>query len=171
MAKNTTAIDKKKKKIGKIEDDINKITQSIISVETDKMIGNRSEEEANGIVKNLEKHRLGLHAQIEELKEEVASKEQKRKWIDWVKEFGNRIEAKKNPDLPTEEKKRFLEGVVERVTLTNISKQEHTLDIEFRLPYVNDKFKWHADRRDGYTITDGDKHLNLSTNLLKKTRD
>jgi len=41
-------------------------------------------------------------------------------------------------DFSTEEKSKFLKGVVEKIVVHTVDKQEHSLKINFRLPYVGD---------------------------------
>lgn len=106
------------------------------------LIGKRDKVEVERIVKNLEKNRLKLESEIEEISESLFESQQQKKWVDWVKEFGSRIDKLKDPEFTKEDKKNFLKGIVNKIVVTNKDTRKHELKIEFRLPYVCDKFSY-----------------------------
>ncbi len=127
--------------------------------------------EVERIVKNLEKHRLKLETEIEEISRLLLENQQQRRWVDWVKEFGNRIDKLKDPDFTIEDRKKFLEGVVNKIVVTNKDVRKHELKIEFRLPYVGDKFGYNdpSNKSKRYTIKKGRKTKKMVLDFLKKT--
>lgn len=159
------------KKQNKLKKEIDDVTDSIINFESTVLIGKRDKKEVEKIVKNLEKHRLSLESEVEKISQALLDDEQQRKWIDWVKEFASRVEQFKNPDFPIEDRKRFLEGVLNRVVVTNKNLKEHELKIEFRLPYVGDNYvyKNSEDKSQGYVIKRGKKSKKVVLDLLKKS--
>ena len=58
------------------------------------------------------------------LLETLKSHKQQTKWIDWVKDYGEKIENLRNKDLDVVEKKKFLGGVLkEEMSLLKINIQ------------------------------------------------
>jgi len=94
-----------------------------------------------------------------------------RVWIDWLKEFGKRIDDLRDPSLSVEEKKRFLEGVVDQIDVSSVDTQTHELQIKFAFPYVGDRLV--RDTGKGKTarstVKGGRKVKKVRTNLLKKS--
>ena len=169
--KSVSDIKKLENKQKKLKKEVDDVTESIVNSESLVLIGKRDKVEVEKIVKNLEKHRLFLETQIEEISQSLLEDQQQRRWVDWVKEFGSRIDKLKDPDFTIEERKKFIEGVVNKILVTNNNVREHELKIEFRLPYVGDKFEYNdpSNKSKGYTIKKGRKTKKVVTDLLKKT--
>jgi len=169
--KSSTEIKKLKNRQKKLKKELDDVTESIVNFESSVLIGKRDKIEIEKIVKNLEKHRLKLEADIEEISLSLLDDQRQKNWVDWVKEFGSRIDKLNSPDLSVEDKKKFLEGVIDRILVTNNDVREHELKIEFRLPYVGDKLEYKdpKNKSKGYSIKKGHKSKKLLVNLLKKT--
>lgn len=76
--------------------------------------------------------------------------ESARVWVDWLKEFRDRVDELRDPSLSVADKKRFLNGIVEKVTVSGNSEGEHEVGIPFAFPYVNDQLvypKQHKKKR------------------------
>ena len=60
-------------------------------------------------------------------------------------------------------KKRFLEGLLENISVTSDDKQTHSITLNFKIPYVNDKLVWkdQTKKSDGYDLTGGDDNITL----------
>ena len=129
-------IKKTKSKLKKIETEIRDVTNSIVNLETDQILKKRSSTEVRSILENVEKVRQKLESDRDSLTQQIYSLENRTSWIDWINEFGKRIN--KMSDFSTEEKSKFLKGVVEKIVVHTVDKQEHLLKINFRLPYVGD---------------------------------
>lgn len=155
----------------KLKKEVDHVTDSIVNSESLVLIGKRDKVEVERIVKNLERHRLSLETQIEEISQSLLANQQQRQWVDWVKEFGHRIDKLTDPDFNIEDRKKFLEGVVNKILVTNNDVREHELLIEFRLPYVGDEFEYNnpSKKSKGYTIKKGQKNKKVVIDLLKKT--
>ena len=123
------------------------------------------------MIKNLENHRLQLETEKETLIKTIQKEQLGRVWVDWVKEFGKRIDDLRDTSLTTEEKKRFLAGVVDQIDVKSTDKQNHELNIKFSLPYLGDRFVYNnPDRKkDGYRIKGGKSSKRVRVNLLKKS--
>jgi DNA invertase Pin-like site-specific DNA recombinase len=129
-------IKKTKNKLKKIETEIRDVTNSIVNLETDQILKKRSSSEVKSILENVEKVRQKLESDRDSLNQQIYSLENRTSWIDWINEFGKRIN--KMSDFSTEEKSKFLKGVVEKIVVHTVDKQKHELKINFRLPYVGD---------------------------------
>lgn len=81
-----------------------------------------------------------------------------RKWVDWVKMFGEEVDSKEC--LTEEQKKLYLFGLIEKITVLYLSEtNEHQLNIKFHLPIVNDGLKWNNPQIKslGYKVKKGKK--------------
>ncbi len=54
-----------------------------------------------------------------------------------------------------------MDGVLDKIVVTNIDTQTHELKIYFRLGYAGDKFQWDDEKNKskGYTIKNGQKKI------------
>lgn len=167
-AKDVQNLQNKQKRLLK---DVDKTTDSIVNFETLVLIGKRDKIEGKKIVRNMESHRLNLEAEIEVISNQLLDDQQQRRWVDWVKEFGSRIDNLKDPDISIEDRKKVLTGVVSKIVVLNTDLREHELKIEFRLPYVDDGVKYNdlCDKSKGYKLEHGKNTKKLVVDLLKKT--
>ncbi len=172
VRKSQSEIKRSQNKLRKLKKEIDEVTHSIINFETSVLIGNRDKIEGKKIVKNLEIHRETLESQVEEINQSILEEEKQKTWIDWVKEFGSRIEKIKDPDFSIEDRKSVIKGVVNQIVVSNKDVRKHELKIEFRLPYVGDsiEFKDQKKKSKGYKVKNGRKIKGVIVDLLKKTK-
>tara|TARA_B100001964_G_scaffold220394_1_gene263398 strand:- start:2281 stop:2913 length:633 start_codon:yes stop_codon:yes gene_type:complete len=157
----------------KVNDEMmKKISESIVNQETDKLIGIRSEEEIQNVLGKLDEQMLKLRVKKEELQTEVSKRYTENEWTDWVKEWGSRLEEMKSSDFTFEDKKNFIRSVVEKIVVQSDGKIEHELDIQFKLPYVNDKLVWNDEEKKskGYILKNGGYSKRLRISYLKKNK-
>ena len=155
-----------------VEDLIENISNSIVNNEADKLIGVRQKKEVDNVLKRLDKELLIQRSNRENIIKELSSTENKGKWVDWVVEWGNRIEELKNPDLSIKDKKKFIAAVVDKIIVENTKGREHELTIKFNLPYVNDKLVWNDENKKskGYFLKNGSRSKLLRVSQLKKSQ-
>ena len=109
---------------------------------------------------------------VVELGKDVSNTESNSKWVDWVKEFGKRIDQLSKIDDPKNQND-FLKGVVDKIEVTKSDQNNkyQILNIYFKLPFVDDRFEWKdvSKKSKGYSISDGDftKKIDVSS-MLKK---
>jgi DNA invertase Pin-like site-specific DNA recombinase len=165
-----TDLKNKNKKLQVIKNDLKKLNDSILNIETLNLLGKYNNDDMKVIFNNLENHRLKLEAKQSETINNILEVKQQQTWIDWVKEFGIRIKDLSKSDLSIEQKKRFLEGVVTRIIVFNADSTSHQLNIEFRLPYVEDDLVYNTQRGsiERYKIKPGTKNLTIFEDLVKK---
>ena len=85
------------------------------------------------------------------------------KWIDWVEEFSDKIKTIRNEkDLNI--RKKFLNGLVDRIIVNYIDKNTHTLRVFFKIPYINDRLIWKNEKNKklGYEIKKGLKSVYIN---------
>jgi hypothetical protein len=105
---------------------------------------------------------------------ELKGSSESKKWIDWVKMFGDEIIAKKN--LTDEEKKDYLSGLIRKIKVLYLAEtNEHQLTIQFQLPIVKDGIKWKNPKEKslGYKLINGREELSviLKKKDLRRTKD
>lgn len=162
---------RRERQLHRLKTEQTKVTESIISVETASLLGKRNRDELNQIIQNLESHRLDIQSQQELVLLELSNVQKQQKWVDWVSEFGKRVRDLKQQEMDIATKKRFLEGVVDRITVCNSDKTTHQLTIEFRLPYVGDELvtEKHNARTTKYRVKPGTNTKIIFADLVKKT--
>ena len=148
-----------RRKKNRLENEISDMKESIIRLETDKVLKKRSPDELEKIIQGVEEHRLGLMRELEGLQSAIDGISSSRNWVNWVQKFSKRID---DLDLLTpEERKDFLQNTVTEIRVETIDKQTNRLNIEFLTPLVDDALVWTnpEDKSRGYELIDG--------NLLK----
>jgi site-specific DNA recombinase len=144
---------KKAKK--KLSVEIAEVTNSIVTLETDKILKKRSTHEVERIIQEVEKFRLELQAKQELLDDEIVSLQSKTRWVDWLHKFSEKVS--KFSEFSPEERHEFLQGVLKRIQVFTEDKQQHRLRLEFAIPYVDDFLSWKKgkDGKRRYEINDG----------------
>jgi len=107
-----------------------------------------------------------LEIKIANLQLQLKGGNENRKWVDWLKVFGQTLDKKK--ELSDEQKKQYLTGLIELIKVKyDEKKNEHELTIQFQLPIVGDGIQWKnpAKKKEGYKIKKGKQ---TSTLVVKK---
>lgn len=157
-------------KIKKLNKQLTTLQSAIVGQETQKvLVGSKN---IDKVIEQLEKQRISLESEVEELQSRLSKMSENDKWVDWYNYFGRRMKKLREDDgISILEKKRFLEGLVDKIVVTENNNQEHTLKIMFRQPYVGDKLIYNDpdNKRKGYSLKDGKKVKTLTTSLSKKS--
>ena len=153
--------------IDRVEGDISKVTDSIVNLNTERLLGNVQEQDIEKIISNLEKRRGEFETRRDELVSSLDTERQSRVWVDWLKEFGDRVNRLKDGSLSISDRKRFLKGVVEKIDVTSVDKQKHKFDIKFAFPCVNDGLT--KNNKGKFKVKDGKDTKSVRSNLLKKS--
>lgn len=151
------------KKLARLEKDIAKVRDSIVNLNAEKLIGNVEGSDLVKVIEKLEDHRLSLEAESEELTNSIKLKTQDRAWVDWVGDFGRRIDKLRDrSSIPVQEQKEFLSGIVKNITVTQIDTQRTSLEIALQYPYVGDGYsKSKKGKKSGYKLIDGSPELKV----------
>ncbi len=143
----------------KLENEIADMKESIIRLETDKVLKKRSPDELEKIISGVEEHRLGLIRELEGLQSAIDGISSSRNWVNWVQKFSKKIDDLNV--LSPKERKDFLENTITEIRVETLDNQTNRLNIEFLTPLVDDSLEWRnpEDKKKGYDLIDG--------NLLK----
>ena len=144
---------RRKKK--KLETELSDISDSIVSLETDRILKKRSPDEIDKIIANLENHKLSLEKEIRDVLFAIEGISQSRKWVNWVNKFSSKLE--KTNDLSDIDKKKYLTNLVSEISVETVDLQTHRLHIKFVTPIVEDDLVWKdpKDKKLGYDLIDG----------------
>ena len=167
-------IKKYERKIKKNQRTIKDIIEAMNSSLVEDILNNENKENFKSITKQFEKKKLELLSENEELTEIIYSMKRSTKWVEWVDEFKGKIEDLRHTEMDTLEKRKFLDGILEKIIVTTKDKQTHSLDIRFNSPYVGDELQWNVKGKpkNGYKLIDGTKDLVTffeSSNTKKNT--
>lgn len=108
-----------------------------------------------------------LEVKLANLQLQLKGGGESRKWVDWLKIFGETVDSKK--ELSDEERKSYLSGLIEKITVHyNPELKEHQLELKFQLPIVGDGVIWkNKDRKsEGYKLKKGKQ--TISVGIKKK---
>lgn len=158
------------KKLKKIDADIVNVTNSIVNSEVTKLLGKGDQSRVEKIIISLEKVLLNFEVEKENLTNKLLQENKKDRLSLWIKEYGKNFKVLKNlkqSDLTIEEKKTILEGVLDKIIVTNTETKEHELHIEFRIPYVGDYY-FIDEEKNTMSIKGGRKIKKVRSDLLKK---
>lgn len=158
-------------RVAKLEKDIDNATNSIVHWNTEALIGISNAKDTQKVIKSLAAARQRLEDEKGKLVEELAAEYDNRRWVDWMKQFGMKIDQLRKPTLSKDEKRQFLEGIVENIVVKVLDTQTHELTIRFMFPYVGDKLIWDdpSQKRGEYKIRAGRRSKKVRLNLLKKS--
>jgi len=119
-------------------------------------------------VRRIQDEKDRLEFSITEARLQIRGGSEKRKWTNWLEAFGG--ELKPDDQLSNEERKLFVEGLVDRIDVSYLPEtREHEMRLRFKLPIVNDGIKWvdPKSKRKGYKLVDGE----LEATLAVKKKD
>ena len=149
-----------------------KITQ-LIETKTSMVVKDIIDEDdvdLQSILKRIEEERQRLDIEKENILDLLSKNEQNRRWYDWVKDFGDKIESLRTEQLTLDEKQKFLDGIIEKIIITTKDKNTHNVEIVFQSPIVNDNLIWNekGNPKKGYKIVDGHKNMTIQLNSSDK---
>ena len=165
-----TDIKKIESKLKKNDHLIQRISESIVNQETDKLIGIRSKKEIDDVLIRLDVELLKLKSSKEQMTNEISTRHRDSQWVDWINEWGVRLEEMKSSDFKFDDKKKFLKTIINNIVVKSTDNLEHDLTKKFKLPYVNDQliYKDNKDKSKGYILKDGSYSKKLRIGSLKK---
>ena len=128
--------------------------ESIIRLETDKLLKKRSPEELEKIISGVEEQRLGLIRELKGLHSAIDGISSSRNWVNWVQKFSKRIDDL--DPLTPEEREDFLKNTITEIRVETLDQQTNRLNIEFLTTLVDDALEWTnpKDKRLGYELID-----------------
>ncbi|UHQ23972.1 recombinase family protein [Lysobacter sp. 5GHs7-4] len=128
---------KNEKSIKLAEKELQRADEAITELEVEHRLGRTDAKLFPQIMKRLREQRITIQARIETLREGARNQAQERKWVDWVKAFGDEVKLKSK--MTPEERKEYLRGMIERIDVKFLAEtKEHRLEIRFIKPIVGD---------------------------------
>lgn len=109
-----------------------------------------------------------MELRIEKDQRQVQDLDERVRWIDWLAQFGNKIETLRDVTEP-KERETFLKGVITKLGVKKLDQTHRLFTLRFKYPYVNDTFTW-IDRNDkskGYDVGDGEYIKEITAKLVK----
>ena len=147
------------KKISRHQKELIQIDKTLGDVETSYRMGEYdSEDTFNQIKDNLRDRRTKVLAALEVSKGQKKTIVDERKWVDWIKKFGDQIDNQKfkSPEVHKE----YLMGLIDKIEVSlNQDTLEHEFHIFYNLPIVDDGIKYKNIQKKslGYSIVEGGK--------------
>ncbi|MBU3600112.1 recombinase family protein [Polynucleobacter sp. 30F-ANTBAC] len=143
-------------KIKRLESQLNQAKEAQGALEFNFLSGELDKKVYEFGIKQAKSRIIEIDTILTNLKLEQQSNTESKKWVDWVKAFGEEVDQKTK--LTDEDKKAYLSGLVEKIEARYIKDtNEHELTIIFNLPIVKDSIKWKDEKKKskGYTVVKG----------------
>ena len=155
---------KLKKQIKETKKELKAVDDQIKNLNVENFIGLKDSKDIKDVIKRVEQYRTNRADKLNSLENNLNRARGESQWVDWVQEFGERLSGVADESTPIDEKKRFLEGVVDSITVTFPKKQTTSLNIKLNYPYVGDKLLYvdPKNRKKGYNIKDGRNDLRVT---------
>ena len=169
-----------KKRIRRTKKELDEMIKMSSQTEAMGILKTKSEVEVKQILSVLDEAKGEKRLELETLQKSLLNVSDQTQWVDWVKEFGDRIESWKSDDFDFNQKKTLLNQFVKSIEVVSEDKTSHRLKINFNVPYINDRFEWKFKKdkskqwiKDGYDLIDGEsffttKPLITTQSQLKK---
>tara|TARA_Y100000004_G_C8947862_1_gene427130 strand:- start:555 stop:2210 length:1656 start_codon:yes stop_codon:yes gene_type:complete len=168
FGKSMFEIKKYEKRIKQNEIKIKDIEDIINSNKVDGILDKNNEKNFHQIIKKFEEKKTEILSENEELNNLIYENKNTKKWIHWIDEFKDKIHNLRDMDLSDKERKKFLNGVIEKIEVFTVDNRTHKLDIKFNSPYVNDSLIWNVKGKPnkGYKVIEGKKNFNTLLNQI-----
>lgn len=152
----------------KLEKQLTNISDSISSLTVKSIV---DEVDNQTIVSQLKEHRDKIQTQYNEIEDKIAEAANEKKKIDWYLKFKDKIDNLKSTELTIKEKREFMSELVDKITITPIPNQQHSIQIDFNINSVGDKLIWKDKKKKalGYKLIEGEKTLTMTLSKPTKT--
>ena len=163
FGKNIYEIKNIQRKIKQNERKIKDIDDVMLSNKIDGILDEDNNQNFKNVMLKFEEKKRDLLSENEELSNTIYQTKQTNRWLSWIDDFKGKInDLKKVEDY--EERKKFINGVVDKIYVETIDKQNHKLDIQFNSPFVNDSLVWNekGKPKKGYKVIEGIKNYSFN---------
>ena len=151
-----TLLKKEREKSSRLKKELKQVQSSLAEVETNKLLNKHDPVVYKQIKANLDAEMQKKKDQIEQTRIRIKNLGDKKSWLDWIDKYGDDLTLKK--DLRKEDKKEYLEGLLDRIEVRLDKKtNNHTLKVFFRLGLVGDGIEYVDPKRRsaGYKVLEG----------------
>ncbi len=155
----------------RIKTGIQRIEESTAKIETDRLLERMDEKLYRQVKKNLRDELNSARGDLEQSRLHIQETVDQKRWIDWVGKFHEMYADVDH--LSPEDRKDYLEGVVDRLTVNLDSKtNEHVIDITFKFPIVGDQMGYldGSLKSKQYEVIDGQTTQSLRGSFVSKHR-
>ncbi len=144
------------------------IQESIGNLEANRILKRLDDKAYKTAVQRMNDEADRLKNEITNLRRKLLGEAEKKQWVDWVKDFGQEIDEKKN--LTDVQRQQYLKGLIEKIEAKfNAETRDHELTLYFNHPIVGDGIKWNDSKKktSGYRVLEGSK----TTEIRVEKRD
>lgn len=149
-------------KIRKLQKDHSKMNETLGNLEANKLLGAVSDLSFAVTLVRIREALGNIEAELANSRLELAGTDESRKWVNWVKAFGDEVETL--DALTDEQKKEYIGGLVKRIdVIYDAENREHHLTLTMHLPIVNDGIKVvrNGEQAREYEVTPGTDTVSL----------
>ena len=152
----------------RLKKDLETVEVSIASIETDKLLKRMDASVYRRVRKNLTGELEDVRNDLEQTRLRIQELGNQKRWIDWISKHQEDIESLS--DMKMETRKGYLEGILDKITVSLNDDSTHRLTVKFKHPIVGDQHEWNdpTKKSDGYQIHDGSKDIEFSDTLTKR---
>ena len=156
------------KKVKKLKRDLDTVETSIATIETDKLLKRIDPPVYRKVRKNLNGELESVKSNLEQSRIRVQELGDQKRWIDWISKHQDKMSSL--GDMTIENRKDYLDGILDTISVTLDQNHQHQLSIRFKYPIVGDSHEWDdpKEKSKGYQIHEGSNELEVSQTLTNK---
>ena len=156
--------------IKKIDKDIRKLKDQKLDEALLSLIDDDNSEIKN-VIARIQSKILELESDKKRISKLLKEFETRRVWVDWAAKFHTHIDELKSIPMSLVEKKNFVSGVVETITVKTINSQTHELDVVFKLAFNGSSILYRdaSDKSKGYDFVGGKFDKTITLKKTSKT--
>ena len=156
--------------IKKIDKDIRKLKDQKLDEALLSLIDDDNSEIKN-VIARIQSKILELESDKKRISKLLNEFETRRVWVDWAAKFHTHIDELKSIPMSLVEKKNFVSGVVETITVKTINSQNHELDVVFKLAFNGSSILYRdaSDKSKGYDFVGGKFDKTITLKKTSKT--
>jgi hypothetical protein len=150
------------KKSNRLKKELKQVQSSFAEVETQKLLSEYDLVVYEQIKVNLVAEIKKKKHQVEQTRIRLKNLANQKSWLDWISKYGEQLSLQS--ELPKEEKKEYLEGLLDRVEVRLDKKtNDHTLKAYFHMGLVGDGIEYVDPKRKsaGYKVLEGKKSTSV----------
>jgi len=150
------------KKSNRLKKELKQVQSSFAEVETQKLLSEYDLVVYEQIKVNLVAEIKKKKHQVEQTRIRLKNLANQKSWLDWISKYGEQLSLQS--ELPKEEKKEYLEGLLDRVEVRLDKKtNDHTLKVYFHMGLVGDGIEYVDPKRKsaGYKVLEGKKSTSV----------
>jgi hypothetical protein len=150
------------KKSNRLKKELKQVQSSFAEVETQKLLSEYDLVVYEQIKVNLVAEIKKKKHQVEQTRIRLKNLVNQKSWLDWISKYGEQLSLQS--ELPKEEKKEYLEGLLDRVEVRLDKKtNDHTLKAYFHMGLVGDGIEYVDPKRKsaGYKVLEGKKSTSV----------